>query len=224
MTMKTDDVIDRLAADLAPVRPLRPPGLRAAWWVLVAVVYFAILTLARPGFGFELDGNVVGFLVIQAIGFVAGVLAAIAAFASVVPGYPNRMTVWALISAFGWLAIMAVSAFGANESAAIWSAQHEWVCVAVIVIGGAPLIAALSIMLRRGAPLSPIRTGLLTAVAVGLLANFAACFSRPHAADVVTLVWHGSAVLGLIVVCVASARFVLRWNAGESSHPSEVRQ
>jgi hypothetical protein len=210
--MKTDNMIEQLAAELTPVRPLRPPGLRAAWWVLGAVLYLAVLTFARTGTGFEANAEVAGFLVIQAIGVVAGILAAIAAFASVVPGHSNRVAVWAFIAAIGWLASMALAAFGADGSPAILAAQHEWVCVAVILIGGAPLVAALSIMLRRGAPLRPIRTGLLTALAVGLLANFGACLSSPHAADPVTLAWHGGAVLALIGVCIAGARVVLRWN------------
>jgi hypothetical protein len=106
------------------------------------------------------------------------VLAAIAVFASVVPGHSNHVTVWALISAIGWLAIMTVSASGVDESPAILSARHEWVCVAVILIGGAPLVAALSVMLRSGAPLSPIRTGFLTVLSVGLDPGFR------HAKDV----------------------------------------
>jgi hypothetical protein len=212
MTMKTDDVIEQLVADLEPVRPLRPPGIRAAWWLAGAVLYLAILTVARPGFTFELDGGALGFLLIQAVGVVAGVLAAIAALASVVPGYSGRLGGWALVAGIAWLAIMAIVAFGADANSPVLAAQHEWLCVAVILIGGAPLVAALSVMLRRGAPLTPIRTGLLSALAVGLLANFSACLSAPHASDLVTLMWHGGALLASILVCAAGARTVLRWD------------
>lgn len=213
MMLKTDKLIEQLATDLAPVRPLRPPVLRAAGWIAGAVLYLAVLTLLRPGFTFRLDGDAITFLLIQALGFIAGLLAAVAAFASVVPGLRSRATVLAPLCAVGWLAVMAVSAWSAAESPAILSAQHEWMCVAVILIGGAPLVAALWLMLRRGAPMSPIRTGFLVALAVGLLANFGACVSIPHAADLVTLVWHGSAMLALVFICIAGARLALRWNA-----------
>jgi hypothetical protein len=212
MTMKTDDVIEQLATDLTPVRALRPPGLRASGWISGAVFYLAILTMLRPGFAFDLDEGAVTFVLIQALGAFAGVLAAIAAFASVVPGLRSRATIWAPIVAIGWLAVMAASAWNAAESPAILSAQHEWMCVAVILVGGAPLVVALWLMLRRGSPMSPVRTGLLAALAGGLLANFGACVSIPHAADLITLVWHGGAVLALVLVCIAGARLVLRWD------------
>jgi hypothetical protein len=213
MTMNTDKVIEQLATDLAPVRPLRSPGVRAVGWIAAAILYLAILTVMRPGFAIALDDGAVTFLLIQAFGVVAGVLAAIAAFGSVVPGLPNRAMPWALVATFGWLATMSVAALSGYEAPAILSAQHEWMCVAVILVGGAPLVGVFWLMLRRGAPMSPLRTGLLVALAVGLLANFAACISRPHVADLVTFVWHGGAMLALVLVCVAAAHLTLRWSA-----------
>lgn len=49
----------------------------------------------------------------------------------------------------------------------------------------------LSVMLRRGAPLSPAWTGALAALAVATLANVGACLSLPHANGAVTFVWMG---------------------------------
>ena len=104
------------------------------------------------------------------------------------------------------------------------AARHEWWCVGVILIGGAPLLAALVVMLRRGATLTPTMTGALAAIAVGALANVAACFWRPHPNDDVTFVWHGGAILALVLLCVCGAGFVLKtvsrasaWTAHESS-------
>lgn len=209
--MRTDSLIDRLADGLTPVRPLRPPGVRAAWWILGAISYLAVLAFAWSGFRLAPGNGDIGFLIVQLVGVIAGILAAIGAFASVVPGFSNRVQVWPLVATIAWLAAMIVSSLGAGENQAILAAQYEWACVAIIVIGGAPLVAALAVMLRRGAPLHPIRTALLGALAVGLLANFGACISRPHAEDAVTLAWHGAAVLALIIICTAGVRFVLRW-------------
>jgi hypothetical protein len=105
-----------------------------------------------------------------------------------------------------------------GEPASIVGAQHEWLCVAVILVGGAPLLAVLAAMLRRGAPLNPAVTAAFAALAVGTLANVGACVSQPHADHYVTLVWHGGAILALALACVLGARLVLRW-----AHAGRIR-
>jgi hypothetical protein len=63
-------------------------------------------------------------------------------------------------------------------------------------------------LLRRGAPFTPGTTAAFAALAVGAVTNIGACFWRPHNVDDVTLVWHGGAILALVLACVLSARLV----------------
>lgn len=210
--MNTNELIERLANELAVVRPLKRPARRAAPWLIGSVLYLGGLTLAVSSFSLRADGPDSGVLISQLIGVVAGILAAIAAFASVVPGYSKRVLISPSMATLAWLvAFVFVALEGASDGQSVVASRHEWVCVAVILLGGGPLVAALAVMLGRGAPLNPVLTAMLGALAVGLLANFSACVALPHADGAVTLVWHGAAVIVLGLVCAAGARFVLTW-------------
>jgi len=213
--MRTDRLIEQLAANLEPVEPLRSTGRRAAAFMLGATLYVALLTLAitRPGAASRGADAVV--LVPQLFALVASLLAVRAAFASVVPGHERPTLVWAAIAVVAWVGALAVAAFGApTQRGAVLEARHELWCVALILAGGAPLVAALAAMLRRGAPLRPFTTATLGALGVASLANVAACFWTPHSDAVSELFWHGGAILALVLACATGAPLVLRWHDG----------
>jgi hypothetical protein len=211
--MKTEDLIETLAANLEPVAPLWRPAARAVVWLAGAGLYVALLTLAMAQSG-AMTVGVGPFLIASQLGAVAtSLLAARAAFASVVPGRAKGVLVWPVIAAVVWLGALVAGAFARPEPDPVLGADSEWVCVGVILLGGAPLLAVLVAMLRRGAPLRPSTSAALAAVAVGALANVGACFSRPHTDDAVTLVWHGGAILALTLLCIAAAPRVLTWRA-----------
>jgi len=203
--MNTDDLIDRLATDLRPVKPWRP-GPKAAGWLTGAVLYVAVLALVMPGRG-GTGGAGLSFWLPQLAALATGVLAGVAAFASAVPAYPKHVLVWPAVAALLWLTTLAAGA--PWETEAIVAAQHEWRCVSFILAGGAPLVAASAAMLRGAAPLAPRVTAAFAALAVGALTNLGACLSLPHASHAVTLAWHGGAVLVLVAACAPAARFVL---------------
>jgi hypothetical protein len=214
--MNTNDLIEELAKNLAPVEPLWRSGRRAAVWLIGAAVYVGVLVLAMS----EPDGaaNLIDASVAlpQLAAIVTGVLAATAAFASVVPGRSMRVLVWPAIAALVWLGTLIIGA-RLDQPTAILAAEHEWLCVGLILFGGAPLLAWLAVMLRRGAPLNPAVTAALAAIAVGTLANVGACVWRPHTNEEITLVWHGGTILVLALVCIWGARFVLTWGAAGRS-------
>jgi hypothetical protein len=211
--MKTDDLIQRLASELAPVRPLRRPEKRAAVWLVGSALYFGALALVMSGFSLPLTRVDTGILATQLIGLVAGVLAAIAAFASVVPGYSKHVLTAFVVTLSIWFGVSAIAALRDGEVQTALAAQQEWSCVAIIIVGALPLVAVLAAMLKRGAPLNPGRTALLGALAVGLLANFSACLARPHSDVAVALAWHGAAIVLLTLACIAGSRFVLTWRS-----------
>jgi hypothetical protein len=83
--------------------------------------------------------------------------------------------------------------------------------VGFIVAGGAPLLAVLAWMLRRGAPLEPATTAAFAALAVAALANVGACVSLPHANNAVTLFWHGGVVAAVTVGAAVCGRLLFSW-------------
>lgn len=210
--MHTGKLIEQLGQDLAPVRPLKPPAARAALWLIGTVVYLSVLVVLMFRFR-PLHGGVATELWLsQLVGVVAAVLAAIAAFASIVPGYSRRVLIGPVLATAAWLAVFAIAALRGGAGPGILDSSQEWTCAAIIVLGGLPLLAALAFMLRKGAPLNPVLTALLGAVAVGLLANFGACVALPHPNLTVTLAWHGGALVVLALICIAGSRFFLTWN------------
>jgi hypothetical protein len=210
--MNTDELIERMAHQLTPVAPLPPPGKRAAAWSLGAGLYLGVLVVAMALVNGTAGVGGTAFWFSQAAAVAAGVLATAAAFASVVPGAATRVRAWAVAAAVVWLATTLVAAPRAQlDWSTVGAASHEWVCVGFIVIGGAPLAAALVWMLRRGAPLSPKMTAALAALAVAMLANIGACVALPHANGAVTFVWHGGVVLAAVVLAAVSGRLVFSW-------------
>ena len=208
--MNTNDLIQRLSTDLAPVEPLWRPGGRALAWLAVAAVYVVVLTvlLAKSGASIDLSSPRVWLPHLAAI--VASLLASWAAFASVIPGHSRRAAACAAIAASVWVASVIVASRWDSDVATIVASRHELACVAVIILGGAPVLVAMAAMLRRGASFTPATTAAFAALAVGALTNVGACFWRPHAVDDVTLVWHGGAILALVVACALGARLVPR--------------
>jgi len=209
-SMNTEELIERMTEGLEPVAPLPSPGKRAAAWLLGAALYLGVLVLAMVSASGAAGTAETAFWGSQAVAIAAGVLASIAAFVSVVPGLANRVRWWAVAAFLVWLATLVASPAGVDWST-VAAADHEWVCAGFIVIGGAPLAAALAWMLRSGAPLSPATTAALAALAVATLANVGACVSLPHENGAVTFAWHGSVVLAVVGIAAWSGRRLFSW-------------
>ena len=217
--MSTDDLVQKLARDLRPMPPLPQPGARAGTWFVGAVLYVAVLAI---GMGF-VNGYPAGagatFWAVQIAAIVTSLLASAAAFASVVPGFASRWRGLAVVAAAAWLATLATASTADGNWSAIPVATHEWSCVAFIVAGGAPLLAALAWMLRRGAPLKPATTAAFAALSAAALANVGACISLPHANNAVTLAWHGGVIVACTVLAAASGRLLFSWRPTRPSMP-----
>jgi hypothetical protein len=214
--MNTNDLIEKLARGLEPVAPLWRPGARAATWLLGAVFYIGILVVGMSAAKLDPAGVGRGFWASQIAAIVVGLLASRAAFASVVPGLPSQARLWAVLAALVWLATLVAASPWDFDWATVRGANHEWACVGFIVIGGAPLMLVLTVMLRRGAPLRPAATAALAALAVGAMGNVGACLSLPHTNSAITLIWHGGVVLALAAVAALTARLIFRWSAARS--------
>jgi len=211
--MNTNELIENLGSGLKPSAPLWRPGRRAAAWSIGAAVYLALLVVGMSAVNAHAGGGTPDFWVSQIAAVVMGVLASRAAFVSVVPGWPRRSLVWAVLAALVWLGTLVVASPRDLNWATVLGASHEWVCVGFIVMGGAPLMWMLAVMLRRGAPLRPATTAAFAALAVGALANVGACLSLPHANSAITFAWHGGVVLALVLVAALTGHLMFGWRA-----------
>jgi hypothetical protein len=214
--MKTDDFIEQLARDIRAVAPLQRPSLRAATWMLGALVYMGALTLMMTS-SRDVAVNAIGwrFLFPQIAATIVSAAAATAAFASVVPGTSSaRVVLWPVAALTLWLGVLFVGSL--QEWQAVEAVdlvpRREWQCVAMIGLGGALPALGMALMLRHGAPMTPRITTALAMLAAAGLANVVACVSHPHTSSAVVLIWHGTTVLSLVAVSAWLGRSVFSWD------------
>ena len=210
--MTTDTLIERLARELQPVRPLAHPGIRTVLWTAGALVY---LTLVAAPLTSQMDIAVNGeggvwFFLPQVLALLGGAAAAGAAFTSVIPGYSRRAAVVAVVATAAWGASLAAGAHGQWTQELDPSLPSEWLCVALIVASGGPLTFVMLRMLRKGAVFNPSLTAALCALAVTSLAMVGACFTHPHPNRAVTFVWHGATLLGAVMLFAVVGPRMLR--------------
>lgn len=197
----TPDLIGALAADLKPVRRLRPPLTRAACWVLLAAIVLAMLTISqgvRPDLAVRLGETAFTAHLTGAI--LTGVLAAVAA---VMVSLPDRSRRWLLLPVPGlvlWLSTIGYQCLTGWVALRPGSVGLDPVarCVATLVLTSLPLSLAMLLMIRRAAPLQP--TGATLSGSLGVAAMAAAALMLFHEIDatILILVWNlGTAALFL---------------------------
>jgi hypothetical protein len=212
--MKTDELIDRLGRDVTVARPLPTPGMRTAVWMVWAVSYLVVVAVMM--FAVMSSAGVTPtplYLVQQGAALVTGIMAARAAFASVIPGSNNRVWVLPAIAAAVWcLSLLWAGVRDLHASGTLGvTSQSDWPCVVSMTLGGLVVGAPLVWMLRRGAPLTPSLTAFLAALAALSFANIEACLGRPHAFALTVLLWHGGTVAAIAALCALMGHRWLRW-------------
>jgi len=211
--MNTDDLIDRLSRGVTVARPLPAPGIRTAVWMVWAVSYLVVVAVMM--FAVMSSAGVTPtplYLVQQSAALVTGIMAARAAFASVIPGSNNR--VWAMPAAGAgvWvLSLLWASVLDLQAIGTLGVSRSDWPCVVSMTLGGLVVGSPLVWMLRRGAPLTPRLTAFLAALAALSLANIEACLTRPHAFALTILLWHGGTVATIATLCVLMNHRWFRW-------------
>ena len=225
MTNATEQLIQRLANDAAPARPLPAPWVRTGIWLSLLIPYIAVVLLAmimRNGLpGFTPDAR---FIIEIVSGLAAGIAAALCAFRSVVPAYSRWFFVVFVVLAGAWLGSVGqncVQEWLRNGSQAL-SVSHDLSCLPFITFASIYPAIALIWMLRRGAPLTPRLTAAVTGMAAAGLANFVLRIVFPEDANVGLLVWHIGGVFLLAAITGAVGHWLLNWRsiAGASNNIS----
>src|SRR5262249_14218998 len=145
----TDDLISALAANLTPVKRLRPPLLRTAGFLLLAALILAMIATAH-GWRPDLVARVsdLRFDLSLAGSIFTGILAAAAAFIVSLPGRSPRWLLLPLPALALW-----VSSIG-YECLTNWIAAlpgggrpgETAACIATLVLTSVPLSLALGVM------------------------------------------------------------------------------
>ncbi len=207
MTSDTDRLIERLAAEAEPVRRLRPPVLRAALWLaaVAAVLAAAILLFANldvfarraadPKLALELIFTLL-----------TGILAIVAAFEL---SLPDRAAAWALLPLPSLALWIASSGYACWRHWIVygpdgWAIGESADCFRFILGVSVPLAVSLVPLLRRAAPLAPVRVAAVGGLGVAAIAAFALQFFHPFDITIMDLAVHAAAV-SVVVAAVAGA-------------------
>ena len=218
--INTPDLINALAANLTPVRRLRPPLTRAACWLLLAALVLALLAVAegvRPDLARRLQDPT--FVARVAGALLTGILAAIAAFQL---SLPDRSRRWLLLPAPAlavWLSTVGyqcLTNWVSLEPDGIRLGETAR-CFATLVLTSLPLSLAMLMMLRHTAPLRPTAATLVGGLAVGAITATALSLVHDMDATVLILIWNlGTAVLFVGLAGVFGRR-MFSWAAPRST-------
>jgi hypothetical protein len=211
--MQSEDLILRLADDLRPVRPAKPPGAATALWLglATAVIIGAVLfwglrhdLAERLATGFEAPQLVTALA--------TGVLAAFAAFQLALP---DRSRLWALLplpAALAWLATMGWGCLQdfANMGPEALHIGVSLPCFSFILGLGLPLTAVMLWLSRHGAWFSPGPVAALGGLSAAALASIGLSLIHHLDAALMVLIWHGLSVLVVTAIAAKLGPRVMR--------------
>jgi hypothetical protein len=214
MMRDTEELIRRLAEDIEPVRPLRSPWIRTGVWLVLALPYVALIVLLMSPRG-DLPSKMsdVRFVIEQVAALATGITAAMAAFATGVPGHSRRLLVLPLLPLALWLGSLGQgcvqdwSRLGPQGL----SLRPDWLCLPAIVLVGSVPALVMAVMLRRGAPLTPHVTMALGGLAAAGLGNFGLRLFHPQDASVMVLFWQVGAVFLVAALAGWGGGYWLNW-------------
>ncbi|MFZ4380481.1 MAG: NrsF family protein [Sandarakinorhabdus sp.] len=211
----TDDLIADLVGDLRPVRHLRQS--QGLWFIAAAIGVCLAAVLLSVGMRPDLAVGRLDPMFLMGSGSFL-ILGLAAAVTVVIMGRPqvgtdHRGWLWAgaMAAVLPLAALITGIANGPATALARSAPDHGIICLlAGSALGLIPAILLVS-WLRRGAPTSPERAGLVTGVAAGSLGIFAVSMNCPHSDIMHIGLWHSLAV----VVCAAAGRAIIprliRW-------------
>lgn len=217
--LTTEELIERLAADLRPVEFVGAPVRRTARWLLVSIPWVIVLIYVmglRPDLRVRLGD--LRWLLEEAAASATAVTAAMAAFSTGIPGRARRVRLLPLPPLALWLATLGQGCLEAwmSRSPAGLMLHADWRCLPGVIIVGLLPGAVMAFMLLRGSPISPVLTSALGALAVAALAEVGLRLVHGVDASLMVLIWQGGTMVGLTVLAGILGPHLLRWRHPQS--------
>jgi len=212
----TNGLIRRLTEKVEPVRPLRHPWYRTATWLTLAVPYIAMAVFVMtPRHDLTAKMGDVRYVIEQLAALGAGIGAAAAAFASTIPGYNRKFLILPMLALTVWLVTLGHGCIQdwihrGSDGLVI---RPDWMCLPAIAFIGALPAIAISLMLRRGAPLTPYLTSGLGGLASAGWGSFGLRLTESQDASVMVLVWQVGSVVVLSALAASMGRYILNWQS-----------
>lgn len=192
--MKTEDLIARLSADLPDARP-NPVLSDRSVMLLALPLALATIALSVVMYGIRVDGPANGLLGLT----IWSVLAVFGLYTFKRIRLPDSLawpTVRAPVLAFVMLLlVLAVLSRWTSES--VFRLDYLVHCLQTIGLLACLPFVGFSVLMRRGAPASPVLAGALSGLAAGAIGALAYSVSCPIDDPLASLVTHGLTVLAL---------------------------
>lgn len=196
--MESTQLIDLLSTQLAPVKRLRPPFVRALTWLGAVGLFLAIVVWVnglRPDLSIQMEKA--RFVAETTAILLTGIAAAFAAFRAAIPGTSR----WTLLSPLPLL-LLWLLLLGKGCMDDLDSGRFSWListhCLMQIgwtgLVSGVPML----LMLRRAAPLHRLPLALLAGLASASLAAFAMSLYHGYDTSIIVLISHGLIMSGLV--------------------------
>ena len=206
------ELIRQLVGELRPVRPLRPPVVRAVGWLAAVFALGATLFFAGGRASHAMSAMADSSMIAAAA---TATLAAIAAFQL---SLPDRRDSWILLplpTLAMWAAVSGLGCLTIESDTASWgrTVGEAWQCFRFIVGISLPISLLAFIMLRRARPQRALRVSLLGGLASAAAAAVLLAIVHPHDSTALDLVAHAAALLVIVGVgSAAASRLISREN------------
>ncbi|MES2341926.1 MAG: DUF1109 domain-containing protein [Pseudomonadota bacterium] len=213
--MKTDELIDRLSADLEPAPP---------WWVTRRVLiglgsgafFSAVLMVLWLGVRPDLMDAMTGTMFWMKFAYTLACSAVLAAALIRVarPGGSVRSLAWALAAPFGLVGLMAVVRLAGADAAtrqAMLMGDSADVCPWRIVILSLPILAGAVWALRGLAPTRLVLSGLVAGGCAGAMGAWIYAFHCNESAAAFIAIWYTAGMAAVAVLGALVGRRLLRW-------------
>lgn len=214
--MRTDELIQRLAADARPVQPLPRLSRRIAGWAVLTAVSFGVVLIVM-GARRDLAAAVTerDFQLEAALLLLTGISAAVGALVMSVPGGERtRLVRWvpvvAAVASVLW--VVGELAMAAATGGPVGRIGLAWPCVLKTTSIAAVPGAALFVMVRRAAPLHASWVGLLAVLATAAVGVLGANVICPNDRPLHMLVWHVAPLILFAAAGAALGTWLLRWD------------
>ncbi|HEY3808968.1 MAG TPA: NrsF family protein [Steroidobacteraceae bacterium] len=218
--MQTEQLIEKLAADLSPVRVLRAPALRALAWLAVVAVVGAVAVLRFSHLNVIVPRLEIPRVTVECIGtLLTAVTATLAAFKLSVPDHSPR---WAWLPLAPFTLWLGASGLGClSNGMSLHGPQgfvgHSSHCFVFISAVSVPLASVLFWMLRRARPIDALPVAVTGTLGVAATAAFLLEFFHPFDVTVIDLTLHLAAIGLVVLVGTAWRRRLLDPATAEAS-------
>lgn len=212
--MHTDDIIGKLVADLDPVTPLHRRSGLVRMLIGLAISTFIVI------YGFGVRADIVAgqpdpvFLTSAGLFLILALASSWSAVDMARPSVGIRRDGWAwtaMMAAVLPLAALALIALDLFRGHPVYVDSSGYECLAEGCTAGLLTLGVLVFWLRRGAPSSLTKAGLLVGVAAGSAGIFAVSLCCPVNSLIHIGLWHGGAVIVMGLLGRVFLPRVLAW-------------